>query len=174
MGGGGASLNIGGSGNDALYGAAGDDVLLGGDGNDDLIGGTGNDVLVGGAGNDELWGGDGRDLIIGGLDNDDLEGGNDDDILIGGRTVHDGDLAVLDQIMDVWTSMDTFAARVATLTNSSSGLLRSGKVIDDNDQDGLNGNSGRDLYFADMSKQGDGVKDTVSIQQTLDSLVAVN
>jgi uncharacterized delta-60 repeat protein len=174
MGGGGANLIIGGSGCDTLYGAAGDDVLLGGDGNDDLLGGDGNDVLVGGWGDDNLCGGNGRDLIIGGQDDDDLAGGLDEDILIGGYTIHDGNLAALDQIMAVWTSSSSFSARVATLTNSSTGLLRNGYVIDDNDRDEIDGGSGRDLYFADMSTSGDGVKDAVTIQSTLDALVAVN
>jgi uncharacterized delta-60 repeat protein len=174
MGGGGANLIIGGSGCDTLYGAAGDDVLLGGDGNDDLLGGDGNDVLVGGWGDDNLCGGNGRDLIIGGQDDDDLAGGLDEDILIGGYTIHDGNLAALDQIMAVWTSSSSFSARVATLTNSSTGLLRNGYVIDDNDRDEIDGGSGRDLYFADMSTSGDGVKDAVMIQSTLDALVAVN
>jgi uncharacterized delta-60 repeat protein len=174
MGGGGANVIFGGSGCDTLYGAAGDDVLFGGDGDDDLLGGDGNDVLVGGWGDDNLCGGSGRDLIIGGQDNDDLAGGSDEDILIGGYTVHDGNLAALDQIMAVWTSSSSFSARVATLTHSTTGLLRNGYVIDDNDRDEIDGGSGRDLYFADMSKSGDGVKDAVTIQSTLDALVAVN
>jgi Ca2+-binding RTX toxin-like protein len=173
-GGGGANQIIGGSGNDTLYGAAGDDMLFGGDGNDDLLGGDGNDVLIGGNGNDNLCGGNGRDLIVGGQDHDDIDGGADDDILIGGYTVHDNDLAALDQIMAIWTSSSSFSARVATLTNSSTGLLRTGKVIDDNDRDEIDGGSGRDLYFADMSTSMDGVKDAVTIQSTLDALVAVN
>lgn len=173
-GGNGKNLLIGGTGNDTLYGAGGDDVLLGGDGNDDLLGGDGNDVLVGGKGNDILCGGNGRDLIIGGLDNDDLEGGDGEDILIGGYTIHDNSVAALDSVMAVWTSSATFTARVATLTGSG-GLLQGGvAVFDDDDQDDLNGNAGRDLYFADMSKTGDGVKDTVSLQSTQDVLVTLN
>jgi Ca2+-binding RTX toxin-like protein len=172
MGGSGANLLMGGSGHDTLYGGAGDDILLGGDGNDDLLGGGGNDVLVGGWGDDVLCGGSGLDLIIGGQDDDRLEGGNGDDILIGGYTVHDNDLDALDQVMDIWTSGDPFSVRVNQLT---SGLLVGGvTVFDDNDRDEINGGSGRDLYFADMSKSGDGVKDSVTIQQTLDALVAVN
>ena len=131
-------------------------------------------MLVGGNGNDNLCGGNGRDLIIGGQDDDDLAGGLDEDILIGGYTIHDGNLAALDQIMAVWTSSSSFSARVATLTNSSTGLLRNGYVIDDNDRDEIDGGSGRDLYFADMSTSGDGMKDAVTIQSTLDALVAVN
>jgi Ca2+-binding RTX toxin-like protein len=173
-GGGGVNLVLGGAGNDTLYGANGDDVLLGGAGNDDLLGGNGNDVLVGGAGNDILCGGDGRDVIIGGEDHDDLEGGAGEDILIGGFTIHDGNVASLEAVMNVWGSSASFNARVATLTGSG-GLLQAGvAVFDDNDQDEIDGGSGRDLYFADMSKSGDGVKDAVSIQNSLDTLVAVN
>ncbi len=43
---------IAGSGNDALTGGPGSDILIGGNGNDTLSGGDGNDVLIGGGGND--------------------------------------------------------------------------------------------------------------------------
>jgi Ca2+-binding RTX toxin-like protein len=171
VGGGGRSLILGGSGNDSLYGNAGDDVLLGGSGNDDLMGGTGNDVLVGGTGNDNLCGGLGRDLIIGSDGNDSLQGGGDDDILIGGYTIHDNDVSALDAVMAVWTSSDSFTARVATLT-SSGGLLQAGvAVFDDGDHDELSGQSGRDLYFGDITGKD---KDMISLQSTLDALVVVD
>lgn len=173
-GGGGRNVIYGGAGNDTLYGADGDDILLGGDGNDDLLGGNGNDVLVGGDGNDILCGGEGRDLIIGGDNRDDLEGGSGEDILIGGWTSHDNNVSALDAVMNIWKSSASFNARVATLTGSG-GLLQGGvTVFDDNDQDDIDGGAARDLYFADMSKSGDGVKDAVSIQNSLDTLVAVN
>jgi uncharacterized delta-60 repeat protein len=174
LGGGGRSILIGGTGNDTLSGAGGDDVLFGGDGHDDLWGGDGNDVLIGGHGNDNLLGGNGRDLLVGGQDNDDIEGGDGDDILVGGYTIHDNNVAALDSVMAIWTSSASFSSRVATLTGSG-GLLQGGvAVFDDNDHDDLNGNSGRDLYFADMSTSWDGVKDTVTIQNTLDHLVTLN
>ncbi len=61
----------GGAGNDQLMGNGGDDVLQGGSGNDILFGdgmsgvsGTGDDVLDGGAGDDFLYGGNGDDLYL--------------------------------------------------------------------------------------------------------------
>jgi VCBS repeat-containing protein len=72
----------GGSGNDALEGGKGNDILNGGSGNDELDGGKGNDILNGGAGNDELDGGKGDDTLNGGAGNDELDGGKGDDIAI--------------------------------------------------------------------------------------------
>jgi uncharacterized delta-60 repeat protein len=173
MGGGGDNLLIGGSGHDVLYGAAGNDVLLGGSGNDDLIGGSGDDVLVGGDGDDCLEGGSGRDLMIGSQDNDRIKGGDGEDILIGGYTIHDNNLAALDAIMAVWTSSDSFTARVNTLKGSG-GLLESGvTVFDDDDNDQIDGGSGRDLVFGDTYKW-DGAVDKIKLQSTQDVLVAVN
>jgi hypothetical protein len=57
---------VGGSGNDALAGTDGTDILLGGAGNDALHGGPGVDLLGGGDGNDTLSGGPGADLFAGG------------------------------------------------------------------------------------------------------------
>ena len=173
-GGGGRDVITGGAGHDTLWGDGGDDVLLGGTGNDDLFGGSGNDVLVGGDGNDILSGGSGRDLLIGSQDNDDIEGGDGEDILIGGYTIHDNNVAALDAVMAIWTSSASFNARVATLT-STGGLLQAGvTVFDDNDCDDLNGNAGRDLYFGDTSKSGDGVKDNIDWQSAQDKLIALN
>jgi hypothetical protein len=172
-GGSGNNLLIGGAGHDVLYGAAGNDVLLGGDGNDDLFGGSGDDVLVGGNGNDYLDGGAGRDLMIGSQDDDCLAGGDGEDILIGGYTIHDNNLAALDAIMAVWTSSANFTARVNTLKNAG-GLLQGGvAVFDDDDNDQINGGSGRDLIFGDTYKW-DGAIDQISLQTAQDVLVAVN
>jgi Ca2+-binding RTX toxin-like protein len=172
-GGSGRNVIMGGTGNDVLYGADGDDVLLGGDGNDDLFGGNGNDVLVGGDGNDVLEGGNGRDVLIGSRDNDTIRGGNDEDILIGGWTVHDNNVAALDAVMAIWKSSASFNSRVATLSGSG-GLLQGGvTVFDDDDNDNLNGNAGRDLIFGDTYKW-DGAIDQISLQTAQDILVAVN
>jgi Ca2+-binding RTX toxin-like protein len=173
-GGGGTNLILGGSGHDTLYGGCGDDVLLGGTGNDDLFGNAGDDVLVGGDGNDMLYGGSGRDLLIGSLDNDRLDGGDDDDILIGGYTVHDNNIVALDAIMAIWGSSASFNTRVNTLKGAG-GLLEAGvTVFDDDDSDNIIGGSGRDLAFADTSKNFDGVKDTTSLSSSQDVLVALN
>ncbi|MCB9963955.1 MAG: M10 family metallopeptidase C-terminal domain-containing protein [Rhodospirillales bacterium] len=73
-----------GAGDDRLYGDAGDDVLNGGAGNDYLYGLADNDTLNGGDDNDILDGGDGIDTLNGDAGNDRLSGGNGDDILNGG------------------------------------------------------------------------------------------
>lgn len=51
------------SGNDNVYGSAGDDVILGFVGNDNLYGGEGNDTFIGESGNDFIEGGNGLDVI---------------------------------------------------------------------------------------------------------------
>jgi Ca2+-binding RTX toxin-like protein len=163
----------GGAGNDLLTAGGGDSVLLGGTGNDILIGGPGNNVLVGGDGTDILIGAGGRDLMIGGKGSDLLTGGTGEDILIGGYTTYDANVASLDAIMAVWSSGASFSARVATLTGSG-GLLKAGvTVLDDDARDLMDGGAGRDLYFANIDPHDPG-RDLVALQQTLDSLVAVN
>jgi uncharacterized delta-60 repeat protein len=172
-GGGGRNVIMGGLGHDVIHGSAGDDVILGGDGNDDLFGGSGNDVLVGGNGNDILEGGSGRDVIIGSQDEDTLKGGNDDDVLIGGFTSHDSNVAALDAVMAIWGSSASFSSRVATLTGSG-GLLQAGvTVFDDDDDDTIMGNAGRDLVFGDTNPW-DGAVDSINLNSLQDVLVAVN
>lgn len=56
------------SGNDALRGGAGAELLYGMDGDDTLTGGAGDDLLSGGAGQDFLDGGEGDDILL--LDGD--------------------------------------------------------------------------------------------------------
>ena len=163
----------GGAGNDLLTAGGGDSVLLGGTGNDILVGGPGNNVLVGGDGNDILIGAGGRNLMIGGKGSDSLTGGSGEDILIGGYTTYDANVASLDAIMAVWSSGATFGARVAALTGSG-GLLQGGvTVLDDNAHDVMNGGAGQDLYFADIDLHDHDI-DLIALQQSLDSLVAVN
>lgn len=79
---------ITGSGNDELYGAAGDDYLDGGNGDDTIVAGDGNDKLYGRYGNDHLDGGDGHDRLYGLQGDDVLHGGDGDDRIYGG---HDND-----------------------------------------------------------------------------------
>jgi Ca2+-binding RTX toxin-like protein len=55
---------VGGSGDDALSGGKGNDLLVGGSGNDTLRGGKGDDILIGGFGNDVLFGGRGIDTFL--------------------------------------------------------------------------------------------------------------
>lgn len=72
------------SGNDLLFGGAGDDELRSSGGNDRVFGDEGTDTLYGEAGHDELQGGDGNDTLYGGNGNDKLLGNNDNDTLHGG------------------------------------------------------------------------------------------
>jgi hypothetical protein len=171
--GGGADDRIyGGSGHDTIYGADGYDMLFAGDGDDDIFGGDGYDVLVGGGGRDILDGGVGRDMLIGGCNEDRLHGGGDDDILIGGYTSHDNNVAVLDEIMQIWGGPASFNDRV-TMTTSNGLLIAGSTVFDDAATDHIIGAAGRDLAFADTAKW-DGVKDTVSLSSAQDTLIAVN
>lgn len=62
---------FGGAGNDIIDTLAGNDNLHGLDGNDQLRGGAGNDMLLGDDGNDILTGGSGDDSLIGGRGSDD-------------------------------------------------------------------------------------------------------
>src|SRR5215468_6959699 len=57
-------IEIGGSGDDSLFGLGGDDQLTGGGGNDTLDGGRGADKLTGGSGNDTMSGGGGADSYV--------------------------------------------------------------------------------------------------------------
>jgi Ca2+-binding RTX toxin-like protein len=74
---------FGGTGNDVIDGAAGNDVLSGGTGNDVIDGAAGNDTINGDEGNDSIDGGSGNDLIYGGADDDTVLGGDGDDVLHG-------------------------------------------------------------------------------------------
>ena len=87
-----------GSGNDSVYGGAGDDTIDdtagiqengtnyidAGDGNDTVWSGYGDDTVTGGLGNDQISGEAGNDLLYGGAGNDTLDGGADSDLLYGG------------------------------------------------------------------------------------------
>jgi Ca2+-binding RTX toxin-like protein len=66
-----------------VYGQTGNDTLFGGAGNDWLEGG--DDTLKGGADTDLLLGGDGQDMIYGEDGNDTVGGQNDDDQVWGGK-----------------------------------------------------------------------------------------
>ena len=77
---------VGTSGNDALHGTPGPDVIAGRDGSDRVYGNRGNDVLCGGAGKDTLKAGKGNDELDGQAGNDTLNGGRGPkDYCLGGR-----------------------------------------------------------------------------------------
>lgn len=103
-GGSGNQAIIGTSGNDVLSGGSGNDILCGLGGSDTLDGGSGNDLLIGdigldpsgdnsdpettddqpGAGNDTIIGGSGNDELYGDNGNDSLDAGSGADFLSGG------------------------------------------------------------------------------------------
>jgi Ca2+-binding RTX toxin-like protein len=62
------------SGNDAVQGGPGNDVIAGFSGSDTLIGGDGDDQLFGNDGNDTLNGEAGDDYLVGGLGSDAVNG----------------------------------------------------------------------------------------------------
>ena len=70
------------SGDEALYGGNGNDVIRGLAGGDLIVGNGGNDVLLGQAGDDTIRGGEGNDVITAGDGADDIDGGNGIDTLI--------------------------------------------------------------------------------------------
>ncbi|MFT5527812.1 MAG: autotransporter-associated beta strand protein, partial [Pirellulaceae bacterium] len=160
----------GGNGNDRLQPGAGDDIAFGDGGNDQIIGSRGNDLLVGGLGNDNLNGGDGHDVLVGGIGNDILRSGTGEDLAIGGvgndgirgdggvdtitgaEGENEADEAALLSLLAGWT---------ATRDRSAIGAL-----LDDSDQDGLNGNGGADQI-------GIGVDDAVYSLRAADVLFSV-
>ena len=81
-----AAWLFGGSGNDTITGATGNDLIFGGTGNDTLLGKSGSDLIFGGAGNDTLTGGDENDQIFGEANDDRIiwNPGDDTDLNEGG------------------------------------------------------------------------------------------
>ncbi len=78
-------IEIGGSVNDKIFAAGGNDEVFGGDGDDEIHGEGGDDILYGGDGNDTLHGQDGNDIVYGGVGDDEIDGGRGDDTLYGGE-----------------------------------------------------------------------------------------
>ncbi|WP_169833506.1 calcium-binding protein [Methylobrevis pamukkalensis] len=83
------------SGQSAVYGGSGDDVIHGSLVGDELFGSKGNDIIYGdsdrsgdtageGSTADDIRGGSGDDIIHGGGGNDDIRGGSGDDVIAGG------------------------------------------------------------------------------------------
>jgi len=72
------------SGNDTIYGGAGDDLFVGGAGAESFFGEAGDDIATGGAGGDSLIGGFGSDSLAGGDGADWLQAGPGIDTLSGG------------------------------------------------------------------------------------------
>jgi len=137
-----------------------DDIVVpvlidGGCGNDHLRAGGSPAVLLGGEGDDHLEGGKGRNILIGGLREDHINGKAGDDILIGGTTVFNANRDALLSILAEWNSSRDFATRMANLRSLGTGprlnnsyFLKDGlTVLDNGEEDHLNGGSGRDWIF---------------------------
>jgi ELWxxDGT repeat protein/autotransporter-associated beta strand protein len=144
--------------------------LYGGAGKDRLKGGSGNDILLGGDGDDKLESGQGSDLLIGGRGGDKLEGGSGDDLLITGFTAFDANSTALNAILAEWTSGRDYPTRIANLRGKGSGprlnadfyLMTHGTeatVFDDDADDKLSGDSGRDWFFANLGHHNDRILD---------------
>ncbi len=132
-----------------LFGMGGNDTLLGATGDDSLDGGAGHDVLDGQAGEDTLTGGTERDFLIGGIGSDAITGGTGDDILIGGPTTLNA--AAITAVMAEWTSIRTYAQRVANLQRGV-GInfvfkLDATSIQDDSANDTLSGEADSDFFF---------------------------
>jgi hypothetical protein len=125
--------------------------VFGGLGDDDLFAGGAPAVLLGGEGADDLAGRAGRDLLIGGAGADALSGRGGDDLMIDGTTIFDADEPTLAAIQAAWLAADDYPTRVANLRDSF--LFTEDPnhtVLDDGVADFLNGNAGRDLFFANL------------------------
>ncbi len=59
------------TGNGAIHGTVGNDLILGSPGKDNIHGGAGDDCIVGGGGGDQIFGDAGNDVCIGGGDKKD-------------------------------------------------------------------------------------------------------
>lgn len=128
----------------------------GGGGADTLTAGSGAAVLLGRAGNDTLRAGSGRSVMIGGADLDRLTGGGNEDVLVDGNTIHDGNPAALDAILNEWASAADYPTRVAHLNGTLAGGLNGAanlggtNVVHDALVDILLGGAGLDLFFAKL------------------------
>jgi Ca2+-binding RTX toxin-like protein len=150
------------AGNDQFQAGPGNDIVRGGDGNDEMFGGPGNDILLGDAGDDSLTGNEGRDILIGGHNSDALQGGGDDDLLIAGVTTFDSSDKQLELLRSEWTSLKSYASRVANLRgkanpqfavrlNGNTFLRPGSTVLDDDALDRLTGDSGFDWFLLDLT-----------------------
>ena len=179
-------VGIGNGTNDVIVVHSGPSVaswLFGGPGNNILSGGDGNNVLVGGGGANILFGGIGRSLLIAGSGPSGLFAGSGDTILIGGTTSFDtatpSNLNSLGQIMAEWGSTDSYATRVADLSNTGTGSSFAARlngnifltdqganatVFDNGESDLLVGGSGMDWFIADLTIAGND-RDTVINQR---------
>ena len=143
----------GGSGNDQITGNAANNILRGNGGDDTLIGGDGNDILLGGAGNDTLKGISGRNILIGGAGADLIMGGADEDLIMSGAYLYEGDIGVLNALLQEWMQATAYQTRVNHLSGQTGGLnfgfyVKPSIALDDADADYLTGGGGADWFLA--------------------------
>jgi len=138
-------------------------IADGGAHNDRIRSGGGNSILLGGPDDDRLFASIGRDILIGGDGEDLLNGRGNDDLLIAGDTVYDTNTVALLQILDEWTSNDSYFTRVKKLRAGTGGLpvLDSTTVLNDHLHDDLIGGAGLDWFFARV----DDTTDRISIEK---------
>jgi Ca2+-binding RTX toxin-like protein len=89
----GANAVFANGGNDTIFAGRGDDIVFGGTGNDRVFAGRDADIVSGGTGDDRLYGQHGADILDGDGGNDVILGGSGADILLdglGSDTVHGG------------------------------------------------------------------------------------
>ena len=131
------------SGNNELYGQAGEDQLFASTG-DRLFGGNDNDFLDAsqGSGNNELFGNRGDDILLAGGE-DRLFGRNDNDILVASDT---GVLSFASDLDDVLTQADRQG--ISNIIEQSGDDLAANTVEPGDNL--LDGGSGSDLLFAGM------------------------
>jgi hypothetical protein len=134
-----------------VIGGNSDDVLIGDSGNNALTGNAGNDILLGLGGNDSLMGGRGEDLLVGGTSKDVLDGGLDGDILIAGDILIPGGLPYLQQILQIWTSGDSFTNRINRLSHGSGSYLTTTTIVQDDSGDKLTGDAGYDWFIVGLT-----------------------
>lgn len=152
------------AGDDRIFGGPGADMIWGGSGRDELRGGNGTDILIGGEDADKIRGDRGRDILIGGTGPDKLLGGKGDDLLIAGTTSFDPYSSSLLAILSEWTSSRSYSERISNIRGSSDSpsfaerengnifFTANSTVFDDGNRDTLNGQTGRDWFFAQIDK----------------------
>jgi ELWxxDGT repeat protein len=128
-------------------------ILFGGDGDDFLSGGDAGNVLVGGQGDDTLHAGRRADVLIGGLGADFLKGGQGPDLLISGFTDFEEDEDRLSNLLDNWSSLGR-QVNLQELEVLGDVSLSAPTIQDDEAQDQIRSNRGRDLVIAQEGEFG--------------------
>jgi Ca2+-binding RTX toxin-like protein len=138
-----AVLGLGG--NDLICGNEGDDELLGGAGRDRLIGDFDDDSLFGGRGRDELDGSNGADEVDGGRGDDALAGGSGRDELVGGSD--DDELSGNSGADDLFASAGDDIVFGGPGTDDLNGGRGDDQLSGENGDDDISGNGGDDVLF---------------------------